>query len=140
LAFSLAIKERFAAYAQRNPKWPEWEVFAQSPWNYGLILNEQDPASSCKVISMEGALAPQPFTPATAPIRLEATARRIPHWRMDGNNVIDKLQPSPVKSEQPDEKITLIPMGAARLRLTMFPVIGSGPDAHEWAEAKVSGK
>ena len=40
-----------------------------------------------------------------------------------------KLQPSPVLSDQPEEKITLIPMGAARLRLSMFPVIGSGPGA-----------
>jgi len=140
LAFSLAIKERFAAYGQRNPKWPEWEVFAQSPWNYGLVLNEENLASSFKVILPEGAIAPQPFTPETAPVRLEATGRLIPNWRMDGNKVIGKLQPSPVKSEQPDENITLIPMGAARLRLTMFPVIGSGPGAHEWSEAKATEK
>jgi hypothetical protein len=135
LSFSLAIKERFASYGGRNPKWPEWEVFAQSAWNYGLVLDEQNPASSFKIVLADGPVAPQPFTPETAPLRLEATGRRIPHWLMDSNSVIDKLQPSPVKSEQPEEKITLIPMGAARLRLTMFPVIGSGPGAHEWAEA-----
>jgi hypothetical protein len=133
LSFSLAIKERFASYGARNPDWPEWEVFPQSPWNYGLVLDEQNPASSFKVISSDGPLAAQPFTPETAPIKLEATGRRIPNWQADGNNVIGKLQPSPVKSDQPDEKITLIPMGAARLRLSMFPVIGSGPGAREWA-------
>ena len=47
-----------------------------------------------------------------------------------------KLQPSPVKSDQPTETVTLIPMGAARLRITAFPVIGQGQDAHTWAAAK----
>ena len=51
---------------------------------------------------------------------------------MDRLNLVDKLQPSPVKSDEPVEDITLIPMGAARLRIAMFPVIGRGPDAHEW--------
>jgi hypothetical protein len=132
LSFSLAIKERFASYGTRNPDWPQWEVFPESPWNYGLVLDEQNPSSSFKVIASDEPLAAQPFTPETAPIKLEATGRRIPNWQADGNNVIGKLQPSPVKSDQPDEKITLIPMGAARLRVTMFPVIGSGPDARAW--------
>ncbi len=133
LSFSLAIKERFVADGTRNPDWPEWEVFPGSPWNYGLVLDRQNPASSFKLIQSDGPLAAQPFTPETAPIKLGGTGRRIPNWQADGNNVAGKLQPSPVKSDQPDERITLIPMGAARLRLTMFPVIGSGPDAREWA-------
>jgi len=135
LSFSLDIKERFASYGARNPNWPEWEVFPDSPWNYGLVLDGQNPAASFRLIASGGPLAAQPFTPETAPIKLEATGRRIPNWQADGNHVIGKLQPSPVKSDQPDEKITLIPMGAARLRLSMFPVIGSGPDAHAWTAA-----
>jgi len=42
------------------------------------------------------------------------------------------LQPSPARSEQPLETLTLLPMGAARLRISAFPTIGSGPDAHQW--------
>jgi hypothetical protein len=30
------------------------------------------------------------------------------------------------------EKVTLIPMGAARLRISSFPTIGTGLDANEW--------
>ena len=132
MSFSLAIKERFTSYGDRNANWPEWEVYPDSPWNYGLVLDSQNPTASFKLIQTDGPLAAQPFTPETAPIKLEATGRLIPNWQPDANNVIGKLQPSPVKSDQPDEKITLIPMGAARLRVTMFPVIGTGPDAHAW--------
>jgi hypothetical protein len=135
LSFSLEIKEKFTADSGRNEKWPDWDVYPESPWNYGLVLNEQNPAASFKIIQSNGSLAAQPFTPETTPIKLEATGRRIPNWTLDHNNVIGKLESSPVKSDQPDEKITLIPMGAARLRVSMFPVIGTGPDAHDWTAA-----
>jgi hypothetical protein len=78
----------------------------------------------------------QPFTPATAPIELRAPAKQIPEWKLDTLGLVGKLQASPVKSDQPTETVTLIPMGASRLRITAFPVIGQGPDAHTWAAAK----
>jgi hypothetical protein len=44
----------------------------------------------------------------------------------------ETLQPSPARSTEPVERIRLIPMGAARLRITAFPVIGRGTDSHAW--------
>jgi len=123
LSFSLAIQERFTAFGARNPNWPEWEVFPQSAWNYGLVLDQSNPLVSFRLMPADGPIPSQPFTPETAPIKIEATGRRIPAWQADSNNVIGKLPASPVKSDQSDEKITLIPMGAARLRLSMFPLI-----------------
>ena len=41
-----------------------------------------------------------------------------------------------MKSDEPAETVTLIPMGAARLRISAFPVIGTGKTAHEWTEPK----
>ena len=133
LSFSLAIKERWEKYGSRNPGWPEWEVFAASPWNYGLVLDSGAAEKSFTVVRKEGPLAAQPFTPDTAPISLQAKARRIPNWQADSRDMVDKLQPSPVSSDQPVEDVTLIPMGAARLRIAMFPVIGNGPGSHQWA-------
>jgi hypothetical protein len=133
LAFSLAIKERWSKYGTRNVNWPEWEVFADSPWNYGLVLEPGDPARSFQLVQRPGALAPQPFTAEASPVQLKAKARRIPNWQLDGNQMVAKLQPSPIRSTEPLEEITLVPMGAARLRLVMFPVIGEGAAAHDWA-------
>ena len=126
LTFSLKIGERWERCGGTDA-WPEMEVFPTTPWNYGLVLNEKKPAKSFKVVKWSGrALPAQPFTPATAPIELRVQAKRIPAWKQDALGLVGKLQPSPVKSDQPTETVTLIPMGAARLRITAFPVIGAG--------------
>jgi hypothetical protein len=134
LSFALAIKERWTKYGDRNAKWPEWEVLPDSPWNYGLVLNAKDPAKSFRIERKSGALAAQPFTPETVPVSLKAQARKIAAWRVDRLNMVGPLQQSPAKSSEPSEEITLIPMGAARLRISSFPTIGDGPGAHEWVE------
>lgn len=132
LSFALDIGERWGRYGGTD-RWPEFEVFPTTPWNYGLVLKQRHPEKSFKIIRRKGALAAQPFTPDTAPIELRAQARRIPAWVQDQTGLVAKLQPSPVRSDQPVETVTLIPMGAARLRISSFPVIGQGPEAHDWA-------
>jgi len=132
LSFSLDIQERWQKYGDRNPQWPEWEVFPESPWNYGLVLKEKRPEKSFRIERKPGPLAAQPFTPETAPISLKVRARGIPAWQLDQNNMVGLLQQSPAKSDQPREEITLIPMGAARLRISSFPTIGTAPEAREW--------
>jgi Beta-L-arabinofuranosidase, GH127 len=131
LTFSLAIGERWSRYGGTD-KWPEQEVFPTTPWNYGLVLDDKDPATSFEVVRGTGPLAKQPFTADTAPIRLKAKARRIPEWRQDSNGLLRPLQASPVQSKEPLETVALIPMGAARLRIAAFPTIGDGADAHVW--------
>jgi hypothetical protein len=134
LSFALAIKERWIKYGDRNANWPEWEVVPESPWNYGLALNAKDPTKSFRVERKSGPLPAQPFTAATAPISLKAQARKIAAWQVDRLNMVGPLQQSPAKSSEPIAEITLIPMGAARLRIASFPAIGTGSDAHEWVE------
>jgi DUF1680 family protein len=136
LTFSLKIGERWQRCGGTDA-WPELEVFPTTPWNYGLVLDEKNPAKSFEVVKRhQGPLPAQPFTPATAPIELRVPAKQIPAWKLDSLGLVGKLQPSPVKSDQPTETVTLIPMGAARLRITAFPVIGQGQDAHTWAADK----
>jgi hypothetical protein len=72
-------------------------------------------------------LPSQPFTPDTTPIEIKTTGRKIPEWQMDNLGLVGLLQMSPAFSEQPVETITLIPMGAARLRISAFPEASSSP-------------
>jgi len=131
LTYSLKIGERWQRYGGTD-EWPAYEVFPTSPWNYGLIVDSKNSAASFKVVRSRGPLPEQPFTLDNAPIYLEAQGKRIPQWKQEANGLIGLLQASPVRSDQPTEKITLVPMGCARLRVSAFPQIGEGPEANVW--------
>jgi hypothetical protein len=133
LTFSLEIGEKWVRRGGSD-KWPAFEVFPTTPWNYGLVLDQNDPAGSFELVRRPGPLAAQPFTPQSVPIRLQAKARRIPRWILNGKGLIGALQASPAWSDEPLETVTLIPMGAARLRVSAFPTASSAPDAHHWVE------
>ncbi len=135
LTFSVNIGEKWSR-SGGTEQWPEWEVFPTTSWNYGLVLETNQPVRSFEVVKKKGPLPAQPFTPTNAPVQIRARARKIAAWKQERFGLVGKLQPSPVKTGEPVETITLIPMGAARLRITSFPVIGSGPDAHEWTAPK----
>jgi len=133
LGFSLPIRERWEKYGDPKAKWPEWEVFPESAWNYGLMLDAQDPAKSFEIVRQGGEVPLQPFASGAVPLALKVKARKIPNWQTDRNAMVNRLQRSPIRSTEPLEEIRLVPSGAARLRIGMFPVIGDGPDAHDWA-------
>jgi hypothetical protein len=131
LTFSLKIGEEFVRSGGTD-RWPAWEIRPTTPWNYGLILGENDPVWYVEIVKRPWPESDRPWTPETVPIELKAKGRRIPQWQLDQHGLVAPLQDSPVKSDQPTEPITLIPMGAARLRIASFPEIGDGPDAHTW--------
>jgi hypothetical protein len=132
LTFSLQIGEKWVRCGGSDA-WPEQEVFPTTPWNYGLVLDDGSLATPYVLRRRHSPRPAQPFTPEAVPIEIHAKARRIPNWTLDARGLLNVLQPSPVQSTEPLETVTLIPMGAARLRLTAFPVIGTGPDAQPWA-------
>ena len=126
LTFSLRIGERRQRYG-RDGAWPEWEVFPATPWNYGLVLDRQHPAGAFELVRRQGPLARQPFAPQTAPLWLHAKAKRIPAWQQDRLGLIGPLQPSPVKSDEPVERVTLIPMARPGSESPLFRRLATVP-------------
>ncbi|CAM4013613.1 glycoside hydrolase family 127 protein [Kibdelosporangium persicum] len=116
LTFSLRIEERWNRYAG-TADWPEYEVKPASAWNYGLRPNQQFTVST-------GGDLNDPFTLANAPIQLTARAQAIPDWTVDSENVVGTMNSGPVATDAPVQQVTLVPMAAARLRITAFPQTG----------------
>ncbi|MFF1815675.1 beta-L-arabinofuranosidase domain-containing protein [Kribbella sp. NPDC058245] len=115
LTYSLAIDERYEQIGG-TADWPELAVHPESAWNYGLVAG-----SPFHVVRRRTAAGADPFTREGVPLTLTTQARRIPQWETDSENVVGLLQPSPAKTSEALETVTLIPMGAARLRITAFP-------------------
>lgn len=96
----------------------DWEVHPTTAWNYGLSIDTISPEKSAQVF--ERKLSDYPFTPEGAPVEIKIKGRRLPQWTLvDGS--AGPLPPSPIASSEPEETLTLIPYGAAKLRITTFP-------------------
>ncbi|HEX6427474.1 MAG TPA: beta-L-arabinofuranosidase domain-containing protein, partial [Niastella sp.] len=137
LTFSLLIKEEYkqqdskatAIYDSRWQEnadvtaWPSFEIFAGSPWNYGLLVNAQQLNKSFTIKRKAWPKDDNPFTNATAPIELTATGKQLPGWTIDQYGLCAVLPQSPVAASGATVPLTLVPMGGARLRISAFPVV-----------------
>lgn len=137
LTYSLKIKENYTRLdskqtAQYDSKWqensdpspwPSYEIQPGSAWNYGLSGNLNNLEKSFTVVRKSWPKDNFPFTLEAVPIEIKTTAKKIPSWTIDQYGLCAELPRSPVISTETEEEITLVPMGAARLRISAFPVV-----------------
>ena len=101
-------------------KWPTTEIYPTTPWNYALVLGKTDPLKDFKVIRKEWPADNFPFTIGSVPLEVKAFGRLVPEWKAEESGLCGVLpEEDAVKGAK--EEITLIPMGAARLRISAFP-------------------
>jgi hypothetical protein len=115
----------------------DWEIYPNSAWNYGLLIDRRNISRGMKVT--ENPVSKYPFSDRgdliwsadsnkyvlsvqDAPVTIKARGMKIPEWTIK-NNSADVPPLSPVRPEGDPEIITLIPYGCARLRITEFPVM-----------------
>ena len=119
-------------------KWPAYEILPGSAWNYGLDAGAAGAGAPGAAAGARASAGPVPsdftvirrpwpkddfpFTQGSAPIEIKTKGREIPAWKIDQYGLCGLLPQSPVSVSTPDQEITLIPMGAARLRISAFPV------------------
>ena len=137
LTFSLKIEEyymemdskksaigdsKWQASADKT-KWKSYEIFPASMWNYGLVVNDGPLESQFEIVKKNWPDNNFPFTQEAVPISLKAKGKIIPEWILDKNGLCGVLPQSPVSVFTKAQNIELIPMGAARLRISEFPVV-----------------
>jgi len=146
LTFSLKIGERYERRDSSKTaigdsswqktadpsQWPSFEIYPTTPWNYGLVLDPAQPNKTFTVRKLPWPKDDYPFTPDSAPLQIVAKVKAIPEWTLDRNGLCAVLQNSPAASAEPTQDVTLIPMGAARLRIAAFPTASDAPDALPW--------
>ena len=137
LTFSLRIKEAYQQMDSKasaigdskwqanvdESKWPSSEIYPASDWNFGLLQSELHDPSMFTIIKKPWPSDDFPFSQQNVPIEIKTKGKRVPSWTIDQYSLCDTLPESPVAVSTPTEEITLIPMGAARLRISAFPVV-----------------
>ena len=138
LTFSLKIKENYQEVSsvetaigdskwqkKADPaKWPSYEIYPASDWNYALVVDDSLPLEqNFEVITKTWPSDNHLFTAETVPIEIKAKGKKLIGWGIDNYGLTSEL---PIKEnlrfETATDDITLIPMGAARLRISAFPV------------------
>ncbi|MDR3626402.1 MAG: glycoside hydrolase family 127 protein, partial [Ignavibacteriaceae bacterium] len=139
LTFSLQIKEKYVQVESKQTaisdskwqsnvdttKWISYEIYPESSWNYGLDLKNK-PIDSFTIEHRQWPADNYPFTQQSAPIIMKAKGRIIPQWKIDETGMCGVLPKSPVVTNEEETELTLLPMGAAKLRITSFPVVAKG--------------
>ena len=101
--------------------WPAYEIFANSDWNYSLVVDDQDWPKQLSVSRRAWPADNFPFTLESVPLQFKAVGRKVPSWTMDATGMTGLLPTVFAPREAVEEVIELVPMGAARLRISAFP-------------------
>ncbi len=117
LVYSLKIGERWEKIKGEEPH-ADYEVYPTTPWNYGLLIDPDNP----QVEVIKKSVGDVVYGAEFAPIEIKVRGRRLPEWGIEDNSA-GPLPQSPVESSEPIEELTLIPYGCAKLRITEFPLL-----------------
>ncbi len=132
LTMSLRIAERYERKDSRTSaisdsrwqedadasKWPTWEIYPDSPWNYAILPD----TSAMQVVRKPWPKDDYPFSLQNVPLELRAKGRLVPEWGIDQYGLCDVLPDASAKRSDVVSDLRLVPMGAARLRISAFPV------------------
>lgn len=114
LLFALPIAENWQKWRTRGLT-ADWEVYPASSWNYAL--------AEAPLTLAEHSISSVPFSRRTPPVTVAATLVRVPDWVEARGGYADPPPPSPVAlADAKPETVSLIPYGAAKLRVTALPV------------------
>lgn len=101
--------------------WPCYVLKPGSEWNYALKMDKKSMPIGIKVTKKAYPDNDMPFTAESVPFEFSAYGIQIPSWGYDATGMTDTLPTESATKAATETPIKLIPMGAARLRITAFP-------------------
>ncbi len=137
LTLSLKIDENFEQHDSRDKDfvqddshwqegvdaslWPCYVLKPESAWNYALKVDKDNLPLQFSVTKKAWPADDFPFTLESVPFEFTATGVQIPSWGYDETGMTDLLPTKYTPRSTEETKLTLVPMGAARLRISAFP-------------------
>ena len=137
LTYSLKIKENYVVTdgrknamgdsgwqeSARQEDWPSYDILPASDWNFGLLDPAKLDLSQIKLIKRDWPKDNFPWTTDAVPYSIKFPGKQIPSWKIDEYGLCAPVPFSPASTEAPLQELQLIPMGAARLRISAFPTV-----------------
>lgn len=137
LTLSLKIDENFEQHNSRDKDfvqddshwqagvdaslWPCYVLKPESAWNYALKVDKDNLPLQFSVTKKAWPADDFPFTLESVPFEFTAAGVQIPSWGYDETGMTDLLPTKFAPRSTEETKLTLVPMGAARLRISAFP-------------------
>jgi len=134
LVYSLKIKQNWQKLGDRFPGFPDWKCLPASDWNYALCftLDNHGPVKFPFIsinyppdsyFRFKYNKVPQDSYPwEYPPVELICKGKKVDGWKLLEDDVTPDVPQSPVLNDNPEEDISLIPMGCAPIRITYFPM------------------
>jgi hypothetical protein len=115
LVFALPITESWQKWRPRGLT-ADWEVYPASSWNYAI--------TEAPLNAVEHPVPAVPFSRHAPPVTIAATVMRAADWIEAHGGYADPPPQSPLAiADAKPETVSLIPYGAAKLRVTAMPVV-----------------
>jgi uncharacterized protein len=133
LVYALPIQPAWTSLVEAyysSAEFPTWEATPTSAWNYGIALDPARVSSQVEVkkASVAPNLTNNPWPWPSSPVTLNVPVRKIQGWELRQNpkDPSQKFtpplpEPGQYKVSETIERVSLVPYGAAKLRLSIFP-------------------
>ena len=136
LVFALPLDAKWTEVKHYAEKSSDWELTSDKSWNYAVALPpSSDPGCGVKV--KEGPTGRIAFDHGNPRVVMDVSGRRLETWGTHENSA-GAVPVSPVRSAAKPVRLELIPYGAAKLRITSFPFLGTPAACSEsYSQARV---
>ena len=126
LVYALKVNERWEKGTDEN-EGDYFSVYPTSDWNYGLLREVIRTPKENLQVKMKTLPKPFKWNLQSAPIEIEASAKKIPGWKAtDGvahQPVTDRTGIFKGTVDESVHKVTLVPYGFTKVRIVAFPVV-----------------